>query len=111
MALRKAFQAFDEDGGGAIDVEEISEIFKMMGMAVAEDKQDLLIKKYDTDGSGQMEFDEFVCMMVDLRKLRKKRNINPTTITAKQLRTLGFSCKEVKNLGYSPELMRQDGFQ
>lgn len=110
MALRKAFQTFDLDGGGSIDVEEIHGIFAMMGIAVDEQKQELLIQKYDADGSGVMEFDEFVEMMVDLRKLRKKRNINPTTIEAKQLRSLGFSAKDVKQLGFAPDLMRQDGY-
>merc|ERR1719335_219499 len=47
MALRKAFLAFDEDGGGSIEVEEVTKIFGMMGMVIAEDKQDLLISRYD----------------------------------------------------------------
>ena len=34
--------------------------------AVDEQKQELLIQKYDADGSGVMEFDEFVEMMVAL---------------------------------------------
>ena len=34
--------------------------------AVDEQKRELLIQKYDADGSGVMEFDEFVEMMVAL---------------------------------------------
>jgi Ca2+-binding EF-hand superfamily protein len=109
-ALRKAFQEFDHSGDGSIDTAELTTIFRTMGLALAEDKEHEVVTKYDVDGGGEMEFDEFVTMMVDLKKMRKKRNINPTTIQAKQLRTLGFAAKEVRSLGYSPQLMRQDGY-
>jgi hypothetical protein len=49
-------------------------------------------------------------MMVDLKKLRRVRKINPETFTVKQLIEMGFSATEVKTSGFSPQLMRQEGW-
>jgi ribosomal protein L13E len=48
--------------------------------------------------------------MVDLKKLRRARKINPSTFSVKQLMEMGFSASEVKQSGFSPQLMRQEGW-
>ena len=54
-----------------------------------------MLAKYDSDASGELDFNEFAAMMVDLKKVRRHRRINPGTHSAKELRQEGFSADEV----------------
>eukprot|EP01056_Protomagalhaensia_sp_Gyna25_P003169 Protomagalhaensia_sp_Gyna_25__3168@NODE_2898_length_829_cov_3_808861_g2421_i0_p1_GENE_NODE_2898_length_829_cov_3_808861_g2421_i0NODE_2898_length_829_cov_3_808861_g2421_i0_p1_ORF_typecomplete_len242_score50_21EFhand_7/PF13499_6/6_7e12EFhand_7/PF13499_6/7_5e15EFhand_1/PF00036_32/0_00038EFhand_1/PF00036_32/0_00037EFhand_1/PF00036_32/7_7e06EFhand_1/PF00036_32/3_4e07EFhand_5/PF13202_6/0_043EFhand_5/PF13202_6/5e05EFhand_5/PF13202_6/0_00031EFhand_5/PF13202_6/0_00034EFhand_8/PF13833_6/0_035EFhand_8/PF13 len=62
--LKGAFDTFDSDGSGTISVDEISEIMHLP----TEDRQgvEALIKKYDKNGDGEMDFDEFAAMVEHL---------------------------------------------
>jgi hypothetical protein len=67
-----------------------------------------MLAKYDADGNGEIDFTEFLSLMVDLKKLRRQQKINPDTKTVKELRDMGFNVYEVKACGFSPQLMRQE---
>merc|ERR1712168_1037091 len=54
-ALRKAFDSFDTDKSGAISVETVSTILRMMGLKVSEKALQEIVE----DGSGMLEFEEF----------------------------------------------------
>ncbi|XP_047485078.1 troponin C, isotype gamma isoform X5 [Penaeus vannamei] len=60
--LRKAFDAFDTDKKGAINVETISTILRMMGVKVSEKNLQEIIAEVDEDGSGELEFEEFCAL-------------------------------------------------
>merc|ERR1719311_1472336 len=81
-----------------------------MDIVLRVDHVDALLAKYDADGSGEIDFTEFLSLMVDLKKLRRARKINPETYKVKQLMEMGFSAAEVKQCGFSPQLMRQEGW-
>jgi ribosomal protein L13E len=81
-----------------------------MDMILRVDQVEALLTKYDADGSGEIDFTEFLSMMVDLKKLRRARKINPSTYTVKQLKEMGFTASEVKTSGFTPQLMRQEGW-
>jgi hypothetical protein len=61
--LKKAFDMFDIDGSGEIDVDEMELAMKALGMDVTHDEVHKLIMDADEDHSGEIGFDEFVEIM------------------------------------------------
>jgi|EP00505_MAST-04D_sp_SCG-Rhode-Island_P004542 Ca2+-binding EF-hand superfamily protein len=57
------FAAFDLDGSGSIDEKELTECFKDMNIQVDGMRLRKLLADVDEDGSGELEFDEFVQMI------------------------------------------------
>lgn len=55
--IAEAFEQFDSDGSGSISKEELSQI---LGSESSEAYIDQLMKEADTNGDGQISFDEFV---------------------------------------------------
>ena len=66
--FREDFAAFDLDGGGTIDEDELSKCFKEMNVEIPGKKLRKMIATFDTDGSGEIEFDEFVALIDKLRR-------------------------------------------
>ena len=50
--LRQCFDTLDEDGGGAIGLEELEKPLIGLGFAETRYEVEKMIKKVDTDGSG-----------------------------------------------------------
>ena len=61
--LRDAFKLFDEDKSGKISKSEISKVLKFKKSGTEMTK---LFEKYDLNGDGEIDFDEFLNMMKDL---------------------------------------------
>ena len=61
--LREAFDLFDRDGDETIDVNEFSSLFRCFGMRMTPKEIEAIVHKYDADGSGDIDFEEFVEMM------------------------------------------------
>ena len=59
----KVFSEFDKDCGGSVDHSEMKEMIESLGMSIKKDTLDAMIKEADTDGSGEIEFGEFVEVM------------------------------------------------
>merc|ERR1719428_17636 len=105
---RIAFNNFDTSGDGTISRKELDGLLRKMEIVLRVDQIESLLQKYDADGSGEIDFTEFLSMMVDLKKLRRARKITPETYSVKQLMEMGFSAQEVKSSGFTPQLMRQE---
>merc|ERR550537_2128900 len=105
---RVAFNNFDQSGDGTISSKEFDRLLRKMEIVLRVDQVEALLTKYDADGSGEIDFTEFLSMMVDLKKLRRARKINPETYTVRQLMEMGFSAHEVKSSGFTPQLMRKE---
>ncbi|XP_066981492.1 troponin C, isotype gamma-like [Macrobrachium rosenbergii] len=58
--LRKAFESFDTDKQGYITCDTVSTILRMMGIKISDKNLAEVIAETDEDGSGQLEFEEFV---------------------------------------------------
>ncbi len=63
--LRQAFMTFDKDGSGKIDE---NEVIQLLGGDQFKDQCDKgvvmkMIKEYDVDGNGEIDFEEFLDMM------------------------------------------------
>ena len=59
-SLKRTFDQFDSDKSGAISVGTVDVILKMMGMHVSTRALDEIIEEIDEDGSGELEFPEFI---------------------------------------------------
>ena len=59
--LNEAFQMLDKDGTGKITKEEIKKALKLDN--VDENVLNQLIKKYDLNGDGMIDYNEFLNMM------------------------------------------------
>merc|ERR1712010_400723 len=60
---REAFEMFDIDGSGAIDVRELKAAIKALGMDVSAEELKKMVADVDKDGNGTIEFAEFLSMM------------------------------------------------
>ena len=66
--FREAFNSFDEDGGGSIDTGELQAVLKSLGQEATQEELDKLIAVADTDGSGDIDFLEFVVLVAHKMK-------------------------------------------
>merc|ERR1712006_39040 len=61
--IKEAFDLFDTDGSGSIDVNELKVAMKALGMDAKSEEIRKLINDIDSDGDGTIDFDEFLAMM------------------------------------------------
>ena len=61
--LREAFRLYDKQGNGYINVSDLRDILRALDDNITEDELDEMIAEIDTDGSGTVDFDEFMEMM------------------------------------------------
>lgn len=61
--LKEVFDHFDADKSGSIDADELGNVFKAMGQEMTAEELNSLIAGVDDDGSGQIEFNEFMLLM------------------------------------------------
>ena len=66
--FQEDFAAMDLDGGGSLDEEELSSCFTSMNVEISGKKLRKMIAMFDDDGSGEIEFDEFVALVDKLRR-------------------------------------------
>jgi len=60
--LKTAFDMFDKDGDG-ISREELEDAMKTFGKAPTQEELDEMMRNADEDGSGTIDFQEFLKMM------------------------------------------------
>ncbi|XP_075255501.1 uncharacterized protein LOC142348159 isoform X3 [Convolutriloba macropyga] len=65
---REAFWLFDRDGDGTITTKEITAVMRNLGQNPTEEDITDMIKEVDIDGSGSIDFEEFLYMMA--KKMR-----------------------------------------
>ncbi len=61
--FQKEFQTMDLDGSGAVDEAELGLILENLGEKITASRLKGLIKEIDKDGSGEIEYEEFVVML------------------------------------------------
>lgn len=61
--IREAFNLFDTDGSGSIDPKELKAAMQSLGFEAKNQTIYQMIADIDKDGSGSIEFDEFLDMM------------------------------------------------
>ena len=61
--IRQTFRLFDEDNNGSIDEKELGNVFRSLGQYYTQAELQEMIGEIDADGSGVVEFDEFLRLM------------------------------------------------
>ena len=91
--LRLAFDVLDDDGGGTIDMTELTEAFVKFGEKVTQAELDDVVKMVDRDGDGEIDFEEFKTVMMTAvdkdasdqeRILRRKMRTTVRTLIMRQ---------------------------
>ena len=58
------FQVFDRDGNGFISAAELRHVMTNLGEKLTDEEVDEMIREADVDGDGQINYEEFVKMMM-----------------------------------------------
>jgi centrin-2/centrin-1 len=61
--IREAFDLFDTDGSGTIDLKELKVAMRALGFEPKKDEVKKLISEIDKNGSGTIDFNEFLELM------------------------------------------------
>merc|ERR1711967_137075 len=62
--LVEAFKVFDRQGNGFISAAEIRHVMTNLGEKLTDEEVDEMIREADVDGDGQINYEEFVKMMM-----------------------------------------------
>merc|ERR1712137_590966 len=62
--LREAFKVFDNDGSGSISNDELRRVMTGYGEKLSDEEVDEMIKEGDVDHDGEINYEEFIKMMV-----------------------------------------------
>ena len=60
---KESFDMFDKDRSGTISASEILKIMKNFGYPLSKQEVDKMIATVDTDGNGELDFEEFITLM------------------------------------------------
>uniref|UniRef100_T1GQB5 EF-hand domain-containing protein n=1 Tax=Megaselia scalaris TaxID=36166 RepID=T1GQB5_MEGSC len=61
--LKEAFRLYDKEGNGYITTAVLREILKELDDKITNEDLDMMIEEIDSDGSGTVDFDEFMEVM------------------------------------------------
>jgi calmodulin len=67
--FKEAFALFDKDGDGSITTDELGTVMRSLGQKPTEDSLRQMIDEVDADGSGTIDFAEFLTLMA--RKMKR----------------------------------------
>ena len=62
--IKEAFKVFDKDGNGFISAIELRHVMTNLGEKLTDEEVDEMIREADVDGDGQIDYQEFVTMMM-----------------------------------------------
>ncbi|CAL9155709.1 unnamed protein product, partial [Musa hybrid cultivar] len=62
--LKEAFKVFDKDQNGFISATELRNVMINLGEKLTDEEVDQMIREADLDGDGQVNYEEFVRMMM-----------------------------------------------
>jgi calmodulin len=76
--FREIFDLVDKDKGGSISSVELAELMNTLGINASQEEISAMVAEIDTDGNGDIDFDEFVAVM------SRKVNANYTSKDVKR---------------------------
>ncbi|XP_072510318.1 calmodulin [Notamacropus eugenii] len=62
--IREAFRVFDKDGNGFVSAAELRHVMTKLGEKLTDEEVDEMIREADVDGDGQVNYEEFVRMLI-----------------------------------------------
>jgi len=73
--FKECFTLFDKSGDGSVSIDEVGEVMRQLGADLTREKLQRLISEVDKDGSGELEFPEFIQLMA--RQMREGTDDKP----------------------------------
>ncbi len=61
--IMKAFQLFDSDSAGSIDIKKLRTISRELGENLSDEELQAMIDEFDKDQDGEISVEEFVAIM------------------------------------------------
>jgi len=61
--FKDAFDIFDEDASGTVSTGELASVMRTLGQDIDEKEVGIMISEVDSDGSGEIDFEEFCTLM------------------------------------------------
>ncbi|CAE7524472.1 unnamed protein product [Symbiodinium pilosum] len=108
--LKESFDSFDSSGDGRIGADELDHIFRKLGFPMKSKQLRGLLRDFDSDSSGEIDFEEFCVMMLRLKCAKQMRSISPETYDCRSLwLDEGFTAKELQRSGYGIAHMKAAG--
>jgi Ca2+-binding EF-hand superfamily protein len=65
--LREAFDAFDKNRDGLVSIDELLHVMGMLGEEMSREEAEASLRRGDSDGDGQLTYEEFVEFMLSPR--------------------------------------------
>jgi len=97
--LHKAFKALDKNSDGKLSREELVEGYKqIMGEIAAEQEVDRIMAIADADGSGEIDYSEFVVATINKRKLLSEEKLTAAFKLFDKDGSGSISAEEVKEV-------------
>ncbi|KAK4358468.1 hypothetical protein RND71_020697 [Anisodus tanguticus] len=82
--LKEAFRVFDKDQNGFISAAELRHVMTNLGEKLTDEEVDEMIREADVDGDGQINYDEFVKVMMAKRRRRAEESKSLNSISQSQ---------------------------
>ncbi len=92
--MKEVFAAFDKDSSGSVTTAELGQVLRSMNKKYSDDELKRVVSKFDVNGDGQIDFDEFFQIMTkyevkDVDELKQAFEVfdkdGDGNITAKEL--------------------------
>eukprot|EP00756_Hemistasia_phaeocysticola_P036293 Hpha_TRINITY_DN16634_c2_g1::TRINITY_DN16634_c2_g1_i1::g.179313::m.179313/K04909/KCNH6; potassium voltage-gated channel Eag-related subfamily H member 6 len=82
----RMFKTYDSDGSGTIDQYELSEVMRCLGVTLTTEQLNDLMRSVDVDASGEIEFNEFLLLMVQHKESQAFRILQKSKETLEHVR-------------------------
>lgn len=107
-SFKKLFNTGTKNEKGCISFGELELILRRLGLQVKKSQMSYLMHNFDTDDSGDCDFEEFCVMMLRLKGIRRNRVINPDTCSCGKLWLEdNFNIKELQQSGFGLKHFRE----
>lgn len=65
--IRDAFDVFDRNGDGLVSIDELLQVMEILGETMSRQEAEDSLRRADSDGDGQLTYEEFVAFMMSPR--------------------------------------------
>lgn len=72
--FKEAFDMFDLDGGGTIESHELKKVMGRLGESLTDAEIEEMVRALDQNGDGEIDFDEFLELMIQRAAERNERD-------------------------------------
>eukprot|EP00931_Biecheleriopsis_adriatica_P093089 TRINITY_DN66841_c0_g1_i1.p1 TRINITY_DN66841_c0_g1~~TRINITY_DN66841_c0_g1_i1.p1 ORF type:complete len:452 (-),score=111.17 TRINITY_DN66841_c0_g1_i1:65-1420(-) len=108
--MKVMFDEADGTGSGEITTSGLDHLFRRMGHQLKSKQLKSIVRDFDADGSGEIDFEEFCIMMMRLKGSRRMRKLSPLTYDCRDLWVEeSFTVKELQQSGFTVEHMKAAG--